>query len=338
MSPWIAGKMVVHIFVQVLVFRCGADRLPPWTRTHIRPSHPPGWPGLAAVVDELVALAAQDPDRLPDGVLAARARQLRQLVDRLEGLLAGELAVVDARGAAGAEEGIQAPSTASWLRTRSRMGAGAAHRVVRTARAVFRGPLTQTAQAFTDGSVSRPMRRCWLMAPTTSPPTPPPRPNRSCWRPPASWTHPSCGGPWAICAWWLILTASPTGSSNATTGAGLWISNLRGHGRPARAPGPEAGQTLLAALEPLARPANAEDTRSGSQRRADALAELARRNLEAGRLPQTGGVRPQLLVTIDLDCLLGRPGAMGGDGGWTGPLDPRRAGGWPVTPRSPGCS
>ena len=48
---------------------------------------------------------------------------------------------------------------------------------------------------------------------------------------------------------------------------------------------PEAGQSLLAALEPLARPASADDDRSGSQRRADALAELARRSLEAGRLP-----------------------------------------------------
>jgi Domain of unknown function (DUF222) len=56
---------------------------------------------------------------------------------------------------------------------------------------------------------------------------------------------------------------------------------------------PEAGETLLAALEPLARPASAADDRSGPQRRADALAELARRNLEAGRLPQTGGVRPR---------------------------------------------
>ena len=34
---------------------------------------------------------------------------------------------------------------------------------------------------------------------------------------------------------------------------------------------PEAGQILLAALEPLTRPANADDARSGGQRRADAL-------------------------------------------------------------------
>jgi hypothetical protein len=81
---------------------------------------------------------------------------------------------------------------------------------------------------------------------------------------------------------------------------------------------PEAGQTLLAALEPLARPAGAEDGRSGWQRNADALAELARRSLEGGRLPRTGGVRPQLLVTVDLATLLGHHDSLGGELGWTG--------------------
>ncbi|HZB58239.1 MAG TPA: DUF222 domain-containing protein, partial [Actinomycetota bacterium] len=92
-----------------------------------------------------------------------------------------------------------------------------------------------------------------------------------------------------------------------------------------------AGQLLISALEPLARPADAHDSRSGSQRNADALTELARRHLEGGRLPQAGGVRPQLIVIVDLDSLLGRPGALGGEVGWAGPWTPRRAGGWPVT-------
>jgi HNH endonuclease/Domain of unknown function (DUF222) len=49
---------------------------------------------------------------------------------------------------------------------------------------------------------------------------------------------------------------------------------------------------------------------------------LARRTLEGGRLPQAGGVRPQLLVTVDLDSLLGHPGGLGGEGGGVWPLDP----------------
>jgi uncharacterized protein DUF222 len=87
---------------------------------------------------------------------------------------------------------------------------------------------------------------------------------------------------------------------------------------------PEAGQLLLAALDPLTRPHSAQDTRSGSQRRADALTELARRALEGGQLPRSGGVRPQLAVLVDLDSLQSHPGtaAVGGEVGWAGPLGP----------------
>jgi hypothetical protein len=85
---------------------------------------------------------------------------------------------------------------------------------------------------------------------------------------------------------------------------------------------PEAGNFLQAALEPLARPADADDDRNADQRNADALTELCRRSLEGGWLPKAGGVRPQLLVTMDLESLLGRPGGLGGDTGWVGPLEP----------------
>ena len=68
--------------------------------------------GLTAVVAELQELAAQPLDGLADGARAERVCRLRGLADRLDGLWLGELAAVDARGAAGAEEGIQAGSTA----------------------------------------------------------------------------------------------------------------------------------------------------------------------------------------------------------------------------------
>jgi Domain of unknown function (DUF222)/HNH endonuclease len=85
---------------------------------------------------------------------------------------------------------------------------------------------------------------------------------------------------------------------------------------------PEAGSIVLAALEPLARPAAAQDCRSGGQRTADALTELARRQLEGGGLPKAGGVRPQLLVTVDLDSLLGGSGSLAGETSWAGLLAP----------------
>src|SRR5829696_6332921 len=104
------------------------------------PSPPP--PGhlddlaeLRAVVEEL---AAQDLGLLADAALAAQVLELRRLLDRLEGHWLHQLAAVDGRGAAGAELGQQAGSTAAWLRNRLRLGAGTAS-AVRTARALFRG-------------------------------------------------------------------------------------------------------------------------------------------------------------------------------------------------------
>jgi hypothetical protein len=112
---------------------------------------PEGLTALAADVDDL---AAQDLDGLPEAVRAQRVLALRWLLDRLEGQWLNELAGVDACGAAGAEQGIQFASTASWLRNRLRLGAGAATSAVRTARALFRGPLTRTARALCDDEIS----------------------------------------------------------------------------------------------------------------------------------------------------------------------------------------
>ena len=63
--------------------------------------------GLAALAEAVDGLAAQDLDGLTDAVRAERVLVLRRLVDRLEGQWLKELAAVDARGAAGAEQGQQ---------------------------------------------------------------------------------------------------------------------------------------------------------------------------------------------------------------------------------------
>jgi hypothetical protein len=73
----------------------------------------------------------------------------------------------------------------------------------------------------------------------------------------------------------------------------------------------ESAATLTAALDPLAapRPAGpdgAPDPRTPGRRRADALTDLARGALASGRLPEQGGAKPTLVVTIDHDTLTGR--------------------------------
>jgi Domain of unknown function (DUF222)/HNH endonuclease len=287
-------------------------------------SSPDRLPALAA---ELQALAAQPLHTLADAGRADRVRTLRGLADRIEGQWLSELAAVDARGAAGADQGVPAGSTAAWLRNRLRMGAGAATSCVRTARALFRGPLAATAAALAEGAISPAHAQVLahstqeLPAQVTAEAEPvlldvarrvdPPRLRRAV-------AH-------------LRLVADPEGADAQAERRhqrrGLWLSpTWEGMVGVNGLLDPEAGQTLLAALEPLARPANAADDRSGGQRRADALAELARRALEAGRLPRSGGVRPQLLVTVDLHTLLGGLGGVGGEAGGavdgTWPLDP----------------
>jgi Domain of unknown function (DUF222)/HNH endonuclease len=228
---------------------------------------------------------------------------------------------VDGRGAAGADIGVQAASTAAWLRGRLRAGHPQANGWVRTARALFRGPLGGTAQALAAGEISA-HHAAVLAAGTQDLPAST-----------AAEAEPvllDVAGRLDPPGLRKLLThlrdvADPDGADTRTQRQhqrrGLWVSpTLAGMVAIDGLLDPEAGETLLTALEPLARPTTADDERTASQRRADALTELARRALEGGRLPHSGGVRPQVTVTVDLASLLGQPGTPGGTGAWTGPL------------------
>jgi hypothetical protein len=61
---------------------------------------------------------------------------------------------------------------------------------------------------------------------------------------------------------------------------------------------PEAGAAVATALDALMTPPGDGDQRTPAQCRADALAELARRQLAAGTLPSVGGQRPQVGVLL----------------------------------------
>jgi hypothetical protein len=286
-------------------------------------SHPAGTPaGFQALVAELQRLADQDPNRLADGAWAERVQVLRGLADRLDGHWLAELAGLDARGAAGADQGLQAASTAASC--------------VRTARALYRGLLTGTAQALAEGTIS-PAHAQVLASGTHDLPDhlaaeaepvlleaarrlDPPRPRRVIAQ--------------------LRLVADPEGvdaqAERQHQQRGLWVTpTWEGMVAVNGLLDPEAGQTLLAALEPLARPANASDQRSPSQRRADALAELARRTLEGGRLPHTGGSDPSFWspsTWTASSASMGWAARSAGRDRWT----PRPVGGWPATGPSPG--
>jgi Domain of unknown function (DUF222) len=211
-------------------------------------SQPDRLAALAAAVDEL---ADQDLDGLGDATLAEQVVQLRRQLDRLEGHWLRALAAVDGRGAAGAEHGVPAGSTAAWLRHRLHMSAGTAASFVRTARALHRGPLTATARALTAGELSPAHAQVLahgthdLPAHTTADAErvlveaarrlDPPRLRRVLGQ--------------------LRLVADPDHTEQQHQRRGLWLApTIDGMVAVDGLLDPEAGQTLLAALEPLARP------------------------------------------------------------------------------------
>jgi uncharacterized protein DUF222 len=293
-------------------------------------THSSGSPGgldrLAAVVEEL---AAEDLDALPDSEAARRVLVLRRLLERLEGQWLRELAAVDGRGAAGAEDGVPAESTAGWLRNRTRMGYTDAHQRVRVARALHRGPLAETAQALADGELSYPhaaaLTRATQDLPVGTVAAAEPVLLEAARRLDPPGLRKVVGH--------LGEVADPQAAEQQTLRRhdrrGLWVSpTFEGMVAIDGLLDPEAGETLLTALEPLARPSTAADHRTAAQRTADALTELARRALEGGRLPTTGGVRPQVAVTIELASLLGQPGLPGAEASWVGPLPAQTARRW----------
>ncbi|MGI8564502.1 MAG: DUF222 domain-containing protein [Candidatus Dormibacter sp.] len=65
----------------------------------------------------------------------------------------------------------------------------------------------------------------------------------------------------------------------------------------------ESGEVLKTALNALLPPPAGDDHRSAGQRRADALLELCRQNLDSGSLPQRGGQKPHLHLLAGLGAL-----------------------------------
>jgi hypothetical protein len=66
---------------------------------------------------------------------------------------------------------------------------------------------------------------------------------------------------------------------------------------------PVSAATLLAAMHPLTLKAGEIDDRTVGQRKADALVSIAALALRSGTLPETGGERPHLVVTLAYDQL-----------------------------------
>ncbi|MBJ7594003.1 MAG: DUF222 domain-containing protein [Candidatus Dormibacteraeota bacterium] len=82
----------------------------------------------------------------------------------------------------------------------------------------------------------------------------------------------------------------------------------------------EGGAIVKTALDALTPPTGPDDLRKTSQRRADALVELAARQLKSGNLPETHGQRPHLTLTTTLETLRRDDGAQPAELAKVGPI------------------
>jgi hypothetical protein len=83
---------------------------------------------------------------------------------------------------------------------------------------------------------------------------------------------------------------------------------------------PEGGAALKTALDALMRPPAEDDSRCPAERRADALVELARLQLDAGVLPEVGGQKPHLMVSVEMATLCKEPGSRAAELEWSQPV------------------
>ena len=87
----------------------------------------------------------------------------------------------------------------------------------------------------------------------------------------------------------------------------------------------EGGALVKAAVDAASLRRGPPDERTGSQRRADALVDMASGLLRSGTLPSIHGERPHLVVTASLEALQGHPGALPPEIQGVGPVHPETA-------------
>jgi hypothetical protein len=273
--------------------------------------------GLMSAIDEY---AGADLDGLSDATLAADLADLRVAIDRAEAEWLRRLAAFDARGAAAAEGAV---STAAWLRRTCRLAPGAARERVVVAREL--AELPATAAELAAGDIS--YRHAALIATATSElPADDAGPAESILLEAARRTDPA---DLRKVTTHLAYVLDPDGARRREEeryeSRRLFVSSiLDGRFAVDGSLDAEGGATLLAALSALSSP-RAGDERTPAQRRADALVELARRSLAGGELPELGGERPHVTVTVDLTALERRPGASSAELDWSGPISAETA-------------
>jgi Domain of unknown function (DUF222)/HNH endonuclease len=270
---------------------------------------------VALLAGALEAIADEDVERLTDCALADDLVTLRRHIDRLEYEFGRRLHRFDrARGYAA--EG--AASAVAWLRTTSRLSGGAAAQRVETARMLPELPLTERAArqgeiGFQHAAV---IARCAVEVGSDTV-----RGVEATLVEAATKLDP---GRLRLVTRHLRHCVDPDGTLRDANRdhERRWLrvsQSLDGVYFLDGLLDAEGGALVRSALGALERPLPG-DQRSAAQRRADALVELATRQLQSGELPSANGQRPHLTITADAATLRGESGSRAADVHSAGPV------------------
>jgi hypothetical protein len=262
------------------------------------------------------------PSALSDEQLESGFADLQHLSEAVEAKRLAWLAELDRRGTY-RKDGYLSP--AAWLADRFRVAAGVAKAHVRVAGALRQMP--EVTRAFTGGEVTSSAVRVLAEAREEHP---------------AAFASPEAA---------LVDVAQTRGIEELRRVASDWCRGVALEEPPQQAErlrerrrvdlgvmatgmvkvagelDPESGEAVITALRALVdsalRSENTTDLRTSTQRRADALAELALRYLDSPDRPTVAGERPHITVAVDVQALNGLTGMSELD--HVGAIDPEAA-------------
>jgi hypothetical protein len=271
---------------------------------------------LDALSHAVDALQQVDSSGLPHEAFCVQVKALRRQIDRLEAVFTLQVGLMHERGSASASGYV---TTAAFLRHGCKLTSRAARTRVDTAALLREWPMASTA--FAEGAISYPHA---VMVTSTLTALPAAVANDA--------------QPVLVEAAKLLDTRRLAQTAQRLRHiidpdgqAGLderhheqrWlevVATFRGTVAINGVLDAEAGAVLLTALEALTGPPAPDDERTGAERRADALVELARTGLDHANLPDVGGERPHVLVVTTIESLRGDVGAPPSELGWGGPI------------------
>ena len=243
-----------------------------------------------------------EPEFLSDQDLLDRYRELRREINQLEAASADVLAEIDARNSYAAEDCL---SATAWILWATGENPAIARSRVQTARRLRYMP--QTSTTFGGGELCESRVRLLVRAYET---------NAELFARDEELLveHALCLSsrdlPAAIRYW--RNAADPDGSAldhhRMYEARRLWLSApWDGMGHLDGAFDPEGTATITTALDTRSAPLGKDDTRTATQRRADALVEICAHYLTTADTPRRHGTRPHITVTVSEKALQGEP-------------------------------